>query len=113
MSNWWQMTDDDVEAEPQTQLDRQRAHRQTFMVALHGKHVFANMRRMAFTYSVPGASVSEEAVGRMALVDFMDRIRELCGVEDELAVIDAEAQASQFYEAPEEEKPEPDLLEPD
>lgn len=98
---WWQLEEDELtEAE---QLDRQRAYFEQLMESPQAQMVHGDMRRMAKDYSFVG-TVSELAIARMALVDFMDRIRQLCGVQDEVKVIEAEANIARGFEPiPQEE----------
>jgi hypothetical protein len=92
---WWEL--EEHELSKVDQLDRQRAYFEQLMESLQGQQVLGDMRRLAKDYSFVGTA-SELAVARMALADFMDRIRQLCGVQDEVKVVEAEANVARSFE---------------
>ena len=91
MSEWWELSEEEIADDPHAQAARQIAYVNTFYNSREGNTVLLDIKRLC-------ESLDTHDAGRVALLLLMASIRQRAGanVQTELAMIEAEASAIEF-----------------
>lgn len=87
MADWIDMSDAEVVQNEDAMNARQVAFAQTFYASQNGQDVMNAMERYYADYPV----TQESAIAKLAIREFLDYIRNCCGLGDRASVIEAEA----------------------
>lgn len=104
MTNWWEMTDDEIEGSSEALTVRAHDYHDALLSSDSRRAVFMDILRSAGYYSPDFDSAPERAL----VVD----IKRKCGINDPLVVLEAEAYVSARY-SPKVQEPKAVSLEPE
>jgi len=90
MTKWLQMSEQEIEHNAGAKKARQLEYYNTFYGTPEGRNAMADLRRRVYN---PG---NMEPVAVLARISLFEEIRELCGIVDNLAVIEAEAASNKI-----------------
>ena len=93
---WWQLTNTELKVSPEARRAKQAAYKETFYGSESGKDVLFDL-----TWEIENAQVSDSV--KLGLMEFLKTIKRNCGITNERALIDAEADLCEFVEIKETE----------
>jgi len=101
---WYEMTESEIRGDAEALQERHLAYFSTFCSKPEGRQVLCHLKREAFLFSPPDELNADEALVRVSLGHFVNKIRRNCGVTDEMAVVEAEAEIAKNAELEETPK---------
>jgi hypothetical protein len=90
---WSDMTNEQIAGNEEAAEARKVAFVNTFYATKDGQDVLLYLTRMVLDYEVLPIRVEETAGIKLAIREFLDHIKDCCGLDDKRAVIEAEAAA--------------------
>lgn len=105
MANWYELTEDQIKGNADALRQRAAAYRETLLATPVGRAVFMDIMNAALI----SVRNRDDAMYAVALHDFISEIKSKAGINDPLAVLEAEAEVSARYE-PQPEAPKENLL---
>ena len=94
--NWFEESSETVDSVPALDNKRHAAYANVFLRTTDGRHVLRDMLSHAGQFDAERYP-KEDATTYLILSGFMSVIKKRCGIDDQMSIIDAMAEAGQKY----------------